>query len=784
MIRFRLFINIILIITAIAILASCSSTRKLEENQILLKKNKVISKNYNISKEAINGLIKQTPNKKFLGVKIKLAFYNLARKENPKGFSRFLMKIGEPPVVLDTLLTNITLKKMSLYLDNHGFFNSDVEKIIEYPSKKKAIVTYKIIAAKPYKINEINYIIEDENLNANISSIKENSLLKKGDIYDIEIFEKERERIVTNLKNLGYFAFTKDYLVYKVDSALNNYTMNVTVIVRNPLITSLSNPDSLIKRSHKRYKIRNIYIYPDYNPLLSNTIKIDTVLFDVPQFENKAILNHYYFIHNSEIKIRKKTFSQSIFINSNNYFNLMDVEQTYNRLAELKNFRFINIGFEELNEDSADLKNGEQSLECKIELAKNKANSVSTELEGSNSSGYFGLASNILFQNKNIFKGAEIFSLKLRGVLENQKITITSDKSNLPLFNTFEYGIESSLEIPKFLIPISQERFPKYFKPKTTISAGYNYQKRPDFKRTITNAAFGYDWKLSKYIQIIINPAEINAVKIYPDSAFKATINGLADKRLKYQYTDHLTPDGRISFIYNNQDPNKRRDFTFFRTNFEFAGNTFYLYKKVFDNNRNPEGYYQSFNLIFSQYFRFDFELKGYFYYNSSNFLVARILSGIGLPYGNSKQLPYEKSFVAGGANDIRAWRLRSLGPGSYSDAKAENFDRIGDFSLEFNIEDRFQIYKLLHGALFVDAGNIWLNKRNEIFPGGEISFDKLLNQIAIGAGFGVRLDFSFLLIRVDAAIPLKDPSKSREWVITNSGFRDFVLNFGIGYPF
>jgi outer membrane protein assembly factor BamA len=356
----------------------------------------------------------------------------------------------------------------------------------------------------------------------------------------------------------------------------------------------------------------------------------------------------------------------------------------------------------------------------------------------------------------------------------------------MPLFNTFETGIETSIEIPKFLVPISQERFPKYFKPKTTISAGYNFQKRPDFKRTISNLSFGYDWKQSRYIQHIFNPIEINAVKIYPDSAFKATIDAFADKRLKYQYTDHFILNLRYSFIYNNQDPNKKKNFTFFRANFESAGSFLNIIKRVFDDTKNQNGDYEVFNLIYSQYLRFDIELKRYLYFNLNNYLVLRTSSGIGLPYGNSRQLPYEKSFVAGGANDIRAWRLRSLGPGSYFDAKAENFDRIGDISIEFNIENRFQIYKLLHAALFVDAGNIWLNKANILFPNGEIQADKFLKQIAIGAGFGARLDFSFLLIRVDAAIPIRNPSKTtdREWVIAHSSLRDFVLNFGIGYPF
>ncbi len=781
-----LFLKIILIFSILNTLVSCSSTRKLEDDQYLLKKNKIITNNNDISNEIINGLIKQLPNKKFLGIKFKLAFYNLARQENPRGFSRFLKNIGEPPVVLDTLLTNATLKKIALYLDNHGYFNSIIEKHIDYTKKKKAIVMYKIIATKPYKLNEINYIVEDENLKRNITATLNNSLLKSGDNYNIDQFEKERERIVTNLKNQGYFAFTKDFIVYTVDSSLNNNSMNVTVLLRNPTVNSTINPDSVLITNHKRYKIRNIFIYPDYNPLLSDSVKKDTLLLNVAQYENNAMQNHYVFVHNSEIKIRPKTFSQSIFINSNDYFNLRDADQTYNRLSELRNFRFINIGFDELKEDSLDLVKGERSLDCKVELAKNKSNSVSLELEGSNSSGYFGVAGNILFQNKNIFKGAEIFNIKLKGVLENQKISITSERSNLPLFNTFETGVEASIEIPKFLMPISQESFPKYFKPKTTISAGYNFQQRPDFKRTITNVSFGYNWKKSRYTQFVANPIEINAVKIFPDSLFKATIDGFLDKRLKYQYTDHFILNGKYSFIYNNQDPNKRRDFTFFRANFELAGNVFNLYKKWFDNNRNNDGDYEVFKLMYSQYVRFDFEIKGYFYYSPNYYLVARIVSGFGLPYGNSRQLPYEKSFVAGGSNDIRAWRLRSLGPGAYADSKGENFDRIGDISLEFNIENRFQIYKFLHGALFVDAGNIWLNKANALFPDGEIQVDKILKQIAIGTGFGARLDFGFLLIRVDAAIPLRNPSKTkdREWVITHSGFNDFVLNFGIGYPF
>ncbi len=778
---------LLFVITLSVIISSCNSTRKVPNNAFLLKKNKIEIKETNIGYDKINGLIKQKPNKKFLGIKFKLAFYNLARKNNPGGFSRFLIRIGEPPVILDTLLSNATLKQMALYLDNHGYFNSKVEKQISYPHKKKAIVKYILNANKPYKINNIYYKIEDEMLKNEIYSRLNNSLIQKDENYDIDRFEKERERISTNLKNSGYFAFNRDFISFLVDSALNNNRMNVTMLVKNPVVKKNTNSiDSISFLPHKKYKIKKIFIYPDFNPLNSDTVKKDTSLLEIPQYKKELLKNQYYFIYNNEIKIKPRTFSQSIFINSNDYFNLKDAEQTYNRLSELKNFRFINISFDELPEDSIDIINHERSLDCIIELSKNKVNSLSSEIEGSNSSGYFGVAGNLIFQNRNLFKGAEIFNIKLRGVLENQNIISSVKTAEIPLFNTFETGIDANIEFPKFLIPIRQEYFPKYFKPKTTVSVGFNYQNRPDFKRTITNFSFGYDWRQSKNIQHIFTPLGVNSVKIYPDSIFRASIDAIADKRLKYQYTDHFILSLKYSFIFTDQDINKKRNFTFLRINIESAGNALNIYKKLIDDSRNADGDYEIFKLIYSQYSRFDFDLRRYIYLKSNNTLVMRAAVGWGIPYGNSRQLPYEKSFIAGGANDIRAWRLRSLGPGSYTDSKLDNFDRIGDISLELNIENRFPIYKFLNGAIFVDAGNIWLNKANVQFPGGEFLLNKFANQIAIGAGFGTRIDLDFFIIRIDAAIPLKDPSKaeSRKWVIANSGFRDFVINFGIGYSF
>jgi len=766
------------------ILTSCSYTRKVPDNKFLLKKNTVRINDNNINKDDVIGLIKQKPNKKLFGVMFKLHFYNLSSTNNPKGFSKFLQRIGEPPIILDTLKIKNSIEQISLYLSNHGYFNSSVKSIVKY-ANKKAKVTYKISVDEPHRINSIEYTVEDKELVNTILARTGGSYVKEGDIFNTDKFEKERERITNYLKNIGYFAFNKDFIVFTIDSSLNSKKMNARLIVKSPKQT-VNSRDTLGYSKHLQYKISKINIYPDFNPIISDTLNKDTLIYSIPQFENKNIFNKYFFIYQNKMRIKHQTISQSIFINTNSFFNLTDVEQTYNRLSELKNFRFININFNELEKDIDDTLPSYRNLICNIELSKNKANSYSTEIEASNSSGYFGITGNILFQNRNFFKGAEIFNLRLKGVLDNQKINKYTSSKDRPLFNTYETGIEVGFEIPKFLVPIPEERFNKYFKPKTIISTGYHYQNRPDFIRTITMASFGYEWKQNKNIQHLFNPIEVNAVKIYPDSSIKASIDAISDKRLKYQYTDHFILNLKYIFIYNTQELNKRKNFTFFRTNIESAGNFLYLTKKLFDDRRNSEGDYEVFNLIYSQYARFEIELRRYIFFNRTNNLVLRVNGGWGIPYGNSKQLPYEKSFISGGTNDIRAWRLRALGPGSYYDTIIENFDRVGDISIKLNVEHRFQIYKFLHGAFFADAGNIWLNKPNVQFPEGDFVFNKLLQQIAIGTGFGVRLDLNFFIIRIDAAIPVKDPTKPKkyQWVISDTKLRNVVFNFGIGYPF
>jgi len=774
-------------------LVACNTSKQLQENEYLLNKNIIKTDNKNVNTEELEGYIKQKTNRKILGVfKFHLGIYSFANKGKETKIKKWLKNtIGEPPVILDTTLTNSTLKQFKLYLNNKGYFNSKVTKTIKY-KKKKTDVRYNIQSFKPYTIRNIDYSIQDAKVKSVVFLNKQESEIKTDDNYDIDILQKERERITNNLKNEGFYNFSKEFINYTIDSALNSNKLDVLINIKNPKLADKENPDSIIIVPHKRYTINNIYIYPDYNSLELNT-KYDTMTFYVKKHSSEKPPDLYYFFYKDKLKINPKTITQSVFINKGNYFQLEDVSQTYKSLSELCAFKFININFADaIANDSTKNISGKNFLDCRIQLTKLAKQSFNIEAEGANSAGNLGVAGNIIYQNRNIFKGAEILSIKLKGAMEVQKIFDESSsneiiQSSVIPFNTIETGINADINIPKFLIPVKQENFSKYFRPKTIINTGFNYQRRPDYTRYITNVSFGYKWKEFKLKTHIFNPIEINSVKIFPDSAFASKIDASTSAKIKNSYSNHLTLDTRYGFIFNNQQINKQINFIFFRGNIEFAGNILNLLSKLTDKPKDDDGTYSFFNIKYAQYIRVDADFRYYDVINKLNTLAFRFYSGIGIPYNNMDILPFEKSFFCGGANSIRAWEIRSLGPGAYLDTSEINgFDKTGDILIETNIEYRFPIYKSLQGATFVDAGNVWLTNKNSSFPQGDFQFDRFFKEIAIGIGIGFRFDFNFFIIRFDAAVPIRDPNhiENERWVINDINTKKINFNFGIGYPF
>ena len=809
------FFLLVFIIT----LNACSPTRRVPENSHLLNKNTLKIDRDGIDREGLRQVLKQKPNRKILWIfRFHLAMFNLVdpakaeevklakvskreeknRKREAKGKApksmefqttrEWLMNIGEAPVLVDSNLTRSSTKQLSLYLFKKGFFNNTVDDSTIYYNRK-AEVNYRISPGEPYKINEITYNIPDPKLaNYVKEDVKRESLFKKGENYDEDIIIKERERITKMLQNLGYFYFVKEFIHFRIDTALGNKMVNIDLEIKNREV-KLPENDSLIEANHKQYYINNIYVNTNYNSRSADNLLTDTLVF-----------NDVHFVYNKKLKYKPNIITQRIFIKSGEYYQLKNLEETYKKISDLKSFKLVNIQFYEEDTDPDN-----KLINCHIMLSPVVNQSYSILTEGRHSDGYLGVGGNIVYTNNNPFRGAEILELKLQGGLDAQpdQHGITDNNLNLPFFNTKDFGPQVTLTFPRFLLPIRPERFSKYFTPKTTMSASYNFQERPELIRRIITYSFGYTWKESIEKTHFIYPADINIVNIDPKPALSTFFEKLNNPFIERSYTPHATIGSRYTFIYNNnQNQRQKKNFIFFRGSLEGAGNFLRLSYKLADRDTSEFGSYEIIkNTPFAQYVKLDADFRYYNIINKKNNFVVRTAAGFGKPLKNLNVLPLEKSYFGGGSNSIRAWAARSLGPGSFVDTTNFNTLRIGDISLEANFEYRFDIYKFFEGAFFVDGGNIWLFNKDVARPGGNFELARFLDQVAIGTGMGLRLDFSFFVFRLDLGLKVRDPMilTKDKWVIRHvfdkqwsekfllqqRGNNYFTnINFGIGYPF
>lgn len=383
-----------------------------------------------------------------------------------------------------------------------------------------------------------------------------------------------------------------------------------------------------------------------------------------------------------------------------------------------------------------------------------------------------------------MFKGAELFEFKIKGGLEIQRnFNETSTSSQFGVFNTYEFGPELTLNFPRALWPFTIKNARKVSNPITSISLGYNVQSRPEYFRRLINTSYYYTKRTSKFNRFYFYPVEINYLKVDLDSAFEQQLIKLNDINLLTSYTDQLIANGRISYIFNNQNLSRIGNYVYFKVNLEFAGNSLSLLPDdVFKIAEDKSRYLT--NVRYAQYIRPDLDYRFYKQFNKTSTLVARLTTGLGYAYGNSKIVPFEKAFYAGGPNDIRAWRSRSLGPGS--NTSVDYFERFGEFKLTGNVEYRFDLFRFIKGAIFTDMGNVWLINTKLDRPGGILTLKEFPDEIAIGSGLGIRADFTFFILRLDGAVQIKDPAMpaGERWVLRANKLKDITFNFGIGYPF
>lgn len=757
----------------LTLLASCSIRKHVPEDKMILKNNivEINSKDVDFSKSDISHYISQSATPKFLGFMPQTwIYYKTENKTNKKFYKWVNETIGKKPVYFSNDLKEKSVSQISKYLNDVGYFNSGISTQIK---NKRGIgnVIYGIYPARPYIVDSITYKISDTTISRYVKEIEDVLPVQKGDIFNAFDLDDERDMITEYLKNKGYYYFTKDYIFMEVDTNFIVRKANIDIRIENVM-----DPLTQKMEPHKRYYINDIYIYPKGSSL--NGLNVDTVTYTF-KFGRRYNDESFKFIFSGDPKIRFKTFDNMVHIHTKQPYNLRSVTQTYKSLNNLKIYNLTNIDFEpvESANDSINL------LNCNIILNRTKVNFYSLQIEGTNSSGDLGVLGSFTYRNKNIFKGSEIFNISVKAGIQAQ--SILDDEGNTSLFNTKEFGIEGSLFLPKFLSPIKFKNFAKEYQPKTTLTTGYNIQSRPIYLRQITTFAFGYNWMSNQYEQHIFTPITLNSVKVDPTPSFEEILEQETNQRIKDQYTNHLIFGLDYTYIYSNQNVRFLKDFFYFKANIQSSGNLL----SAFNNTgliKTVDNYHEIFGIRYAQYVRLALDFRYFHYTIGENQIATRFMLGAGIPYGNSNDMPFEKSFYAGGTNGMRGWPFRELGPGTFSNPDKLNIERIGDIQLEFNLEYRFPIYSIFKGAVFTDIGNIWTMRESETFVGGEFHFDTFYKQLAADAGFGLRLDISFLLFRLDVAAPMVNPAypEGQRWRISKLQLNDFILNFGIGYPF
>ena len=748
------------------VLAGCAIKQYVPDNQAIIIDNEVEfePEKYNISKSDISNNIIQKPAKNLFGWLPRVWLYYKTVDKTDKGFYRWVNKnMAVKPEYVSNKSMSESKRLIEKYLNNTGYFKSKVtpQKSVE---DKRATVTYVVHPTKPYYIRNIDYKISDSVIAKEIKKLEDELPVKEGDIYNAYTMDKERDVITTHLRNNGYFMFTKEYIVYEVDTNLMQKKADITVRIDG--------------KKHDKYEIEEVFIYPDFK--MTDTGPYDTVPHTF-KLSKKDPEYQFDFIYSKNPKIHLQTFDQVIQIRPGELFSQKKISQTYRALGSLKLYTISNIYIDTISSGGNDTV---KPLKCDITLQKGKVHYYNIQIEGNNSGGDLGALGSISYRNNNIFRGSEVLRITLRGGFQAQRVDdyIISEG----IFNTKELSIDASILFPRFLSPFRLNRFVTEYQPKTVLSTGYNVQIRPLYSRYIGMASFGYNWKTTNTIENLLTPINLNIVKVLPDDLFAFLLDLETNQRIKDQYTDHLILGLNYSFIFNNQNVKKKdNDFVYFKFDIETSGNVLSLFNNT-SLITEQDNYHEIMGIRYSQFFKYQFDVRFYHYFNSTNTLALRFMYGQGIAYGNSNDIPFERSFYAGGANGMRGWRFRGLGPGEFKNVYGYDIEQIGDLQLESNIEYRFPIYAFFKGAIFSDMGNIWTLSDNEAFPGGQFKFDKFYKQIAVDAGFGLRLDFSFFLIRLDVAAPLCDPAydEGSRWRISKLQWKDLVWNFGIGYPF
>ena len=767
-----------LVAACVMLLTACSTTKHVPEGKYLLDDVKINitdkDKDTPLKSAEMMNYLRQIPNHKVLGgLRLQLAFYNLSGKDSTNWFNKWVRRVGSAPVIYDPSLTEASVKQLSTALANKGYMNSTVTvDTLGNLDKKRMKVTYNVTFGQPHYVSSISYNIPNDTLRELILADSAQFIVKQNSVFDRNLLDEERQGISERLRSKGYFAFNKEYITFTADTAAGEKNVNLTMNLMRPYLSE-SMP---YYTSHRPFYVRNVTFVTSYNP---------ATMHNSTDFDEKDLVwhNDYRIFYGDDRYLRASVLEESCFITPGKPYNSKDVDRTYEAFGRLGIVKFVNIELVPVGEID-----GKIWLDAYVLLSRTKPQTASVSLEGTNSEGDFGFGVGLGYQHRNVFKGSEILNAKFKASYES----LSGDLSGFINDNYSEYQAELGIRYPKFKAPFLKRSFKQKILAQTEFALNFNYQERPEYTRVIAGAGWRYLWsERTNKTRHTFNLMDLNYVNL-PKSK-SSFIENISNPLLRYSYEDHLIMRMGYSYYHSNKkEANMMRklyqpDVYTIRVATETAGNLLYGISNLIGQDKE-DGTYKVVGINYSQYFKVDADYSFTHSFNPKSSLAFHVGVGAAMPYGNSKVLPFEKRFYAGGANSVRGWGVRTLGPGSYFATNSVNsfIYQCGDIRLDLNLEYRAKLFWVLELGAFIDAGNIWTIREYEDQPGGVFKFNKFYEQIALSYGLGIRMDFTYFLLRLDVGMKAHNPASGQErWPLLHPDWgRDSAFHFSVGYPF
>ena len=729
-------IKLYIALTALILLTACSATKFISDGDYLLDQVEVKSaqKDFNVS--LLEPYVRQKANSKWFSLfKIPLATYSLSGTDTIRWINRTLKYIGEAPVVYDTVMAERSCEALRSAMSNMGYLHSEVE-LQTRRKGKKVRVTYILKPGEPYYLRNVRYDIADDSIRALLDADRQYTL-RTGAPFTVERLDAERNRITNFLLENGYYKFNKDFIHFSADSARDSREIDLTLHLDKYRPNSNA-PETL----HPRYTIGTV---------------------------------SYASGDKGNIQLRPKVLQYNTAIIPGTPFSANALQKTYNNFARLKAIRYTNIKFSELPDTSV--------LDCDIQVSTNKPHTLSFQPEGTNTAGDLGAAASLTYENRNIFHGSELFSIELRGAFE--AITGLEGYQNQ---DYEEYSVEAKLQFPRFVAPFLSKTFRRRSTASSELSVAWDLQNRPEFHRRVFSTAWRYRWAEPRHhVSYRFDLLDLNYVYMpWISATFKHDYLDSVSNRnaiLRYNYEDLFIMKMGFGITYNN-------DKLALRANVETAGNLLGAFANMASFRKNDVGQHTLFNIAYAQYVKFDFDFTKQIRFDTHNVLALHGAFGIAYPYGNSTVLPFEKRYFSGGANSVRGWGVRELGPGKFkgTDGRIDFINQTGDMKLDLSAEYRTFLFWKFDGAAFIDAGNIWTLRSYAEQPGGQFKISEFYKQIAVAYGVGLRLNFGYFILRFDMGMKAINPAyenHKEHYAFLNPDFgRDFSFHFAVGLPF